>query len=140
MASFLKAEELASNHTHEALNQEFASKTTDFYKIKQNIPFSSVRKYSVVEFNNLGTFFLGAPEFIMQNNFNLIQKDFESQVKAGYRVLMLAKAANNFISLNNFENNQHIKIKQCDPLALIVIKDNIKKDVADTIDFFKKTV
>ncbi|CCP88394.1 HAD-IC family P-type ATPase [Candidatus Phytoplasma solani] len=138
MASFLKAEELASNHTHEALNQEFASKTTDFYKIKLNIPFSSVRKYSVVEFNNLGTFFLGAPEFIMQNNFNLIQKDFESQVKAGYRVLMLAKAANNFISLNNFENNQHIKIKQCDPLALIVIKDNIKKDVADTIDFFQK--
>ncbi|WP_349402135.1 calcium-transporting P-type ATPase [Candidatus Phytoplasma solani] len=136
MASFLKAES-ASNHTNEALINQFA-KIKNFYPMKQKIPFSSVRKYSVVEFDHLGTFFLGAPEFILQNDFDLIQKDFESQAKEGYRVLLLAQASNNLISQNQFDVSQQIKITKCIPLALIVIEDNIKKDAANTVDFFQK--
>ncbi|AGL90404.1 HAD-IC family P-type ATPase [Candidatus Phytoplasma australiense] len=136
MASFLKAEP-DSNHTHDALKRYF-DQNTDFYPIKQNIPFSSVRKYSVVEFETLGTFFLGAPEFILQNNFFLIQKDFEKQVKAGCRVLLLAKnSTHDWISQQNTNQNQQ-KINNCIPLALIVIEDNIKQDAADTIAFFQK--
>ncbi|MBP5836034.1 HAD-IC family P-type ATPase [Candidatus Phytoplasma meliae] len=136
IASFLKAE-FTSNHTRDALMNEFGQ-ITDLFPPKQNIPFSSVRKYSVVEFDGLGTYFLGAPEFILKNNFSLIQKDFETQVKLGHRVLLFAQAANNIISSNNSMTDKILDDFKCTPLALIVIEDNIKKDAPSTIDFFQK--
>ncbi|MBS2126350.1 HAD-IC family P-type ATPase ['Fragaria x ananassa' phyllody phytoplasma] len=136
IASFLKAESI-SNHTRDALMNKFGQ-ITDLFLPKQNIPFSSVRKYSVVKFDGLGTYFLGAPEFILKNNFSLIQQDFETQVKLGHRVLLFAQVVNNIIPSNDPMTDKSLDDFKRIPLALIVIEDNIKKDAPSTIDFFQK--
>ncbi|MBS2993915.1 HAD-IC family P-type ATPase ['Santalum album' aster yellows phytoplasma] len=139
MNSFLSACP-TSNSTYNALINKFSPNTfptSTPYQPSQNLPLSSTRKYSAVEFNNLGTIFLGAPEFILKNNFNIIQKDFETYTKSGYRVLLLAKSPEPCISQITCKN-QKLHDIPCIPLALIIIKDTIKKDAVTTIDFFQK--
>ena len=51
-----------SNQTSIALSQKFPLRKE--YRVVNTIPFSSARKYSAVEFHNMGTFILGAPEYI----------------------------------------------------------------------------
>lgn len=120
------------NFTNDALRKKFDDPKLSFfpYKILDSIYFSSARKYSAVEFDQLGSFFLGSPEFILQKDFILIKKEVEEQFKLGYRVLLLAK--------NNFSLKEDSFFKKKEILALIIIEDSIKEDVFSTIDYFKK--
>jgi cation-transporting ATPase E len=140
MNSFLTACP-TSNSTYNALINKFGSNnffdSKNLYQSSQNLPFSSTRKYSAVEFNNLGTIFLGAPEFILKKNFYLIEKDVDTNATLGYRVLLLAQIPYPCISQIACKK---IKLHDipCIPLSLIIIEDTIKKDAVTTIDFFQK--
>ena len=93
------------------------------------IPFSSKRKFSAVTFGRQGTFFLGAPEFILFDNYDKVQSKVERFAQQGCRVLALGHT-----TLKVKENDIPKTIK---PLALIVIQDHIRDDAADTIAYFK---
>ncbi len=95
-------------------------KTSINYTIKDKIDFSSIRKYSAVEFEE-GTYFLGSPENLSKEKFKEI-KEYQEK----YRVLLLAQGT----SLKN--------IKNIKPLAFILIQDKIKENANVTLDYFKK--
>ncbi|MEZ0180454.1 HAD-IC family P-type ATPase ['Camptotheca acuminata' phytoplasma] len=122
-----------NNSTQNALYQKFYFPFEDkLQKNKHNIlktqSFSSSRKYSGVEIENLGTFLLGAPEFILKKQFYKIKKDFQKQAQLGYRVLLLAQTDT---ALEDIKENTNYKI-----VSLIALEDTIKKDAFDVINFF----
>ena len=48
------------------------------------VPFSSARKYSVVKFEKIGTYYMGAPEFILKDKYNLVAEDVEKYAEIWY--------------------------------------------------------
>ncbi|TVY12303.1 HAD-IC family P-type ATPase [Candidatus Phytoplasma pini] len=121
-----------NNSTQKALYDKFVSKSNNnkFYSIKKTRFFSSVNKYSAVEFETLGTFLLGAPEFILKKNFHDIKNDVDNKSQLGYRVLLLAQTDTKLEFID--ENTKYKNI------ALIMIEDKIKEDVYKIIEDFKK--
>ena len=82
----------------------------------KKIPFSSKNKYSKVEFKNEGTFILGAPDILTKdkNVLELINKYQD------YRCILLMHEG-------KFREN----------VALILIKDKIRKNASNTLNYFK---
>ena len=93
------------------------------------VPFSSSRKYSVTEFEKVGCIMLGAPEFILKNDYYKVENDVNKNAKLGYRVLLIAKGE---------KLKGDTVVGKVDPLALILIEDTIRPDAADTIKYFKE--
>ena len=118
-----------SNVTSVALEEKFGKAKR--IKPKAIIPFSSARKFSAVEFEKFGTYMLGAPEFVLNNKFNLVADEVNKAAKGGYRVIILAHSMG---SINGTKVEGDIK-----PLALILIEDTIRPDAIETIDYFRKS-
>lgn len=57
------------------------------------LPFSSVRKYSTVLFSD-GQYVLGAPEFVMREDYDSVAGEITPYLRKGYRVLVLGKCEN----------------------------------------------
>ncbi len=91
----------------------------DNYEIIETLNFSSIRKYSGVKFKE-GTYFLGSPENISKEDFNIDEYQNE------YRVLLLAKG-------KDLKNINEIK-----PLGFILIQDKIKENANETLNYFKE--
>lgn len=88
------------------------------YTISDTLPFSSIRKYSGVKFNE-GVYFLGSPENLSKEKFDI------DKYQNDYRVLLLAKGSN----LND--------ISDVIPLGFVLIQDKIKENANVTLDYFK---
>ena len=112
-----------ANHTALALKSYFGKPT---YTAEKSLPFSSERKFMGCKFKSVGTFKIGAYEYVMDKPTDSIKKQAESFAQNGYRVLLLAECDDNFSNTN------------CNPLALILLQDNIRKDAPKTIEWFKK--
>lgn len=95
------------------------------------IPFSSQRKYSAVTFENVGTIVLGAPEFVLKDNYKLIEKDVNKSAKEGYRVLVIAHTSEPI-------ENGTLPNSELNPISLIMIEDNVRPDAIKTIAYFKE--
>ena len=115
------------NLTSDALAERFG--TAKRIRHRALIPFSSQRKFSAVQFDRYGTFVLGAPEFVVKQNFHVIAREVDKQSQEGYRVLVVAHAS------GDIQENQISG--EVTPLALIMIEDTIRPDAIDTIDYFK---
>ena len=76
------------NPTQQALMNYFEK--TQKWQTTDLIPFSSARKYRAIAFGDHGAYVLGAPEFIMKNDEELLKKS-ETYALQGYRVLLLAE-------------------------------------------------
>ena len=116
-----------NNVTSKALEEKFGRAKK--IKHKNLIPFSSIRKFSAVEFEKYGTFVLGAPEFVLGSNFSLVQQDVSNSAEKGYRVICLAHSQGSIVD-NKVEGNVL-------PIALILIEDTIRPDAIETIEYFK---
>lgn len=117
-----------TNQTSIALSQRFPLKNT--YRIIDTIPFSSARKYSAVEFKGLGTFLLGAPEYLYKGRDKTILEYISSKQSSGYRVVMLCKAENPI-------TNGTIKGKLT-PVTIFTLEDHIRPEAPSTIKWFKE--
>ena len=117
------------NVTSKALEEKFGRAKK--IKHKNLIPFSSARKFSAVEFEKYGTYVLGAPEFVLGENFKLVSKDVAHAAEQGYRVICMAHSA------GSIEGNQITG--EILPIALILIEDTIRPDAVETIEYFKKS-
>ncbi|MCK9536132.1 MAG: HAD-IC family P-type ATPase [Bacilli bacterium] len=117
-----------SNPTSEALIRFFDK--NDVLEPTKIIPFSSKRKYSAVAFGEQGTFYLGAPEFVLQQHYDSVSDKVDRFTNEGNRVLILGHVST---QVKSEDLPRNIK-----PLALIVLQDHIREDAADTIDFFKQ--
>ena len=110
--------------TFQAILEKFG--TSNNWKLKGNIPFSSSRKFSAVSFDEQGSYYLGAPEFILnKKQYNEVKEEI-SQYQEKYRVLLLA---HNNDELTEKPNNLEI-------IAFILIQDIVRKDAKKTLEYF----
>lgn len=96
----------------------------------QVIPFSSARKLSAVTFDKLGTFVIGAPNFIFEKISDTLETEIKKYAMTGSRVLMLAHSSKPI-------NGEELP-KNLEAIALIVIEDNIRPEAIETIRWFRE--
>lgn len=106
---------LDDNSTIKAIHSKFKKKNN--LEVVDIIPFSSKKKYSGITFKNKGTFILGAPDFLTNKKhvLDLVNK-YED-----YRVVILMH-----------EDNHKVE-----EVALILIKDKIRKSASNTLSYFR---
>ena len=116
------------NQTAIALKNYFG--LNDLLKPKEIMPFNSQRKLSAVSFSRNGTYAFGAPEYILsKKDYAKIRNQVNQYAKIGYRVIILAsspKSIENDVLPNDFN-----------PIAIVLIVDNIREDAISTINWFK---
>ena len=110
------------NATDKAIKKYFTKETT-LHEVNR-IPFSSSRKYAMVEFKE-GTYAIGALEYLTNLDITKFPM-LDEYLSKGYRIISLAKINNEF----NKDKNEII--------AFIIIKDNIRKNAKETLEYFKK--
>ncbi|HAN44017.1 MAG TPA: ATPase P [Ruminococcaceae bacterium] len=110
------------NSTAKALKQ-FFSKNSD-WRCVSFAPFSSARKHSVYTFENEGTFYLGAAEFILKEQYDCYKKAIEEYTYNASRAILLAHSKTNSDIIN--------------PIAIIALHEEIRENAAETIEYFYK--
>lgn len=115
---------IESNMTSEALRRKYNLEKT--YQNVMTIPFSSERKYSAVTFSNNRTYFLGAPEFLSDEEKFL--SIFQEELDKGNRVLL-------FTYIDGVYDET--KSKKGKPVCYFVLEDHIREDAFDTIKWFQ---
>lgn len=123
MGSFLQHSD-DNNATFQALKAHFESNTT--FSPVRRIPFSSERKWSAIEFENAGTFVVGAPERLG----GTIPPHLQKEERSGKRILMAG------IAEGTVEPDRPLPAIQ--EYAYIVISDPIRPNAAETLAYFKK--
>ena len=93
------------------------------------LPFSSQRKYSAVAFEDAGTFYLGAPEFVLTEGLDKLKNRIDRYASQGCRVLALAHTPTIV--------KGDLVPKTAKAIGLIVIQDHIREDAFETIEFFR---
>ncbi len=100
------------------------------YSPKAILSFKSDNKYSAVTFKDIGTFVIGAPEFVLKGNYERYEQVIKEKTGKGYRVLALAQSSK---ELKDEKINGIPKL-----ICLIVIEDQIRKEAFETIKYFKE--
>lgn len=114
-----------SNSTYLAIKEVFSA-GSELIPIEK-LPFSSDRKCSGVTFKGSGTYIMGAAEFILKNN---TVKDKIEEYSSVSRVVVLAHSDN---SIENDTLPENLV-----PIALICLRDKIRKEANDTLNYFRK--
>ncbi len=117
-----------NNQTSVALYNRFGHSTA--LQATAKLPFSSKRKLSAVTFGEVGTFCMGAPEFVLRPMPPRIDRIVKQYAQMGLRVLLLAYSPN---PMNGDKLPALFR-----PVALITLADNIRSDAVDTIKWFKE--
>ena len=119
-----------SNTTIEAI-RDFCNITNNInenYQLDHAVPFSSEKKWSGISLKNKGSYVLGAPEFVLKEQFNKYKNEILSY-QENYRVPSISH------SNNKFENNdlpQNLEL-----LGFVLVSDKIRKDAKKTLEYFK---
>lgn len=127
LANIAKSSE-DENPTINAIRDFFYEIDTEF-TINNKVPFSSKRKWSGINFEDVGTYIIGAPEFILKENFKTYKTQIDTYSK-DYRVVVLAHSNNNF---NNKDLPDDIEL-----IGFLLILDKIRTEAFDTLKYFKK--
>lgn len=90
--------------------------------------FSSSLKYGSVTFSD-GTYLLGAPEFIMHEDFARIEEEIIPYADKGDRVLLFAR-----YNGENVENGINGKVT---PLGFVALANPIRENAVKTFEYFK---
>ena len=93
-----------------------------------HIPFSSARKWSGAHFQDKGSFVLGAGEFVLKEQFDLIRPQVEKYASRGKRVLVLAHSDHSL--------DDRKLPKELTPLFLVLLSDKIRPGVRETLAYF----
>ena len=128
-----KLDELLSNYayafdtmnaTMEALQNYYSTK--GIWKVIDKKEFSSSRKFSAVSFEGYGSYYVGAPEFVLKEKFAFYKEKVDKL--SDYRVLVIAYNKEKLVG-----NPENLKV-----LGFILIQDKIRKEAPDTLAYFKK--
>ena len=125
LLSDFSSEQSADNITMAAMKQYFTEPTGA--KIVSHTDFSSEFKYSSVTFEQ-AAYVLGAPEWVLRDKYEQYREDIEFDSRKGYRVLAFAR----------YDGRPDGKAltAECEPLALVLITNPVRKTAPDTFRFF----
>ncbi len=116
------------NSTSLALKEHFNRQTN--WTLKKFHPFLSSTKWSAAEFEGQGTFAVGAPEFILKEQYKTIEKNVNRYISQGSRVLLLARLD------GKIEKN--VLIGKKEPICLILLENPIREEAPKTFEFFER--
>ncbi|MDT2815933.1 HAD-IC family P-type ATPase [Vagococcus carniphilus] len=117
------------NATGQALMNAFNCPFKQAQPLKQ-IPFSSARKWSAISFEKMGSFYMGAPEYLFET-FNETQIDKMKEAMAhGLRIIAVAKSQ---IDIENNELPTDLNL-----LGFIYLEDEIRPEAPQTLKYFKE--
>ena len=116
-----------NNQTSIALYERFGHSTA--LNPIATLPFSSARKLSAVTFEDVGTYVLGAPEFVLKPMPSRIDKIVKQYAQMGLRVLIIAHSPG---QLTGDKLPPALRA-----VAAITLSDNIRPDAIETIKWFK---
>ena len=116
----------ADNDTAKAMKRRFDGKT--HWKADKIIPFTSATKWSAVTFSGKGTYVVGAPEFILGEDYDALSERVAPYQDEGCRVLLLARTDDPPMA----GKLTGIII----PMALVVINNPIRPEAVKTFAYF----
>ena len=122
----------ADNMTSKALKKYFGSPRKPSMDAVNVVPFSSERKLSAVSFKGEGTYFLGAPEYVLKTQNQHVTDLVNKYAEQGLRVLLLAHSSTTMSS----GSTALPQVRR--PVAVIVIEDHIRTDAEETINWFRQ--
>ena len=123
ISSFLGAF-MESNMTSEALKRKYNLEKK--YNSLISVPFSSERKFSAATLDNNKTYFLGAPEYLSEDEDLL--NSFKEELDKGNRVLLFTYLDTPY---------EEAKSKKGKPICYFVLEDHIREDAFDTVKWFQ---
>lgn len=115
------------NATMEALQQYFTEPMEN--SAEKIVTFSSATKYSGVVLAGKA-YVVGAPEFVLRQDYAAVQGTIEVFLERGYRVLVFAEYEGNLDGKELTEN--------ADPIAFILLNNAIREGAMDTFRYFSK--
>ena len=125
LGAFARAQE-ADNATMMALKEGLDGEGKE-WKTKKVVGFSSRYKYSGVEFEN-ETVVLGAPEFVLGDEYAEYAEKVEEYSEKGYRVLVFGRYDN---ELTGKKLTGEVK-----PYGLVLLANAIRENAAETFRYF----
>ncbi|EOF39436.1 HAD ATPase, P-type, family IC [Enterococcus faecalis EnGen0101] len=120
------SESTDNNITMQAIRDHY--EVSNRFGAKEVLAFSSERKWGAIEFPEIGTVYLGAPERLVDDS-RLPEAVFTAQ-ENGYRVLMLAIAEQQPLN--------ETKMPYLEPLAILEIDDPIRQNAKETLGYLKE--
>jgi cation-transporting ATPase E len=114
------------NATLDAIGQAFAP--PDGWARTGGIPFSSARKWSAASFDGHGSWAIGAPELILTDASDPARRRADQLAAEGRRVLLLVHS--------DAPLDGEVLPTPVDPAALVLLKERIRPDAADTLRYF----
>ena len=98
------------------------------WSVKKKIPFSSVHKWSAVEFEEHGTCYIGAADFLLGDEYKSIEPLIDTYQKQGNRVILVA------ISEQELKETQ--LPDDIEKVAIVIIENPIRSDAVETFQYF----
>ncbi len=96
-----------------------------------SVPFSSERRWSGATLEGLGSFVIGAPEALLPRGaHDRLRLDIESELRAGHRVLLLARVPGGLTGERLPEDRE--------PLALGILAETVRADASETLSFLQE--
>jgi len=120
------SESTDNNITMQAIRDHY--EVSNRFGAKEVLAFSSERKWGAIEFPEIGTVYLGAPERLVDDS-RLPEAVLTAQ-ENGYRVLMLAIAEQQPLN--------ETKMPYLEPLAILEIDDPIRQNAKETLAYLKE--
>ena len=107
----------------------------DTWSMTETVPFSSARKWAAVGFEGRGTWYFGAPEILLRAAAEPGDTPgrVDSQAADGRRVLMLAHSER---LLGDGKLPDEELPTDLDPVALVLLEDEIRPDAAEILGYF----
>ncbi len=127
LSDFCRAQ-AADNVTMTALKNYFTKITNR--EVESVSAFSSEFKYSGTNFADGETVVLGAPEFVLRDDYAKYQKEIESHSDKGYRVLVCGK----------YDEKVHGKklTGKVKPYGFVLLSNPVRENAANTFKYFAK--
>ncbi len=117
----------ARNFTADALLSHYGESRD--WAVSYNIPFSSKRKFTATSFTGIGTYAIGAPEFLNVGTLSAeLSQRIDTEAACGRRVLLLAYSE---------EELAEDALPAMTPAALVFLEDHIRDTAPDTIKWFR---
>ncbi|MGL5296131.1 MAG: cation-translocating P-type ATPase [Culicoidibacterales bacterium] len=115
-----------ANPTQQALLDYYEQRPTA--NVVQRIAFSSARKWSAVQFQEHGTYILGAPEMVLTTHYEKYRAQIETYASQGQRVLVLAMSGTPIV--------EEVLPSDIQAVALITLEDRIRQEAPQTLAYF----
>ncbi|MCD8119394.1 MAG: cation-translocating P-type ATPase [Lachnospiraceae bacterium] len=115
----------ADNATMQAMKAYFTNSSGR--KPVRVVPFSSTVKYSSVTFEE-GAYVLGAPEFVLREDFPAYREEIEEYTSKGYRLVVFG--------ITQEEVNGNPLQGKVTPLGYVLLSNPVRKEAPDTFRYF----